>query len=151
MSWNPRGAFNAPCHSTLERVKFNIMMMSQLSKKPPRATSKTRRGSCFGSRVPTVKRSLYPVIGSCNIPTRIRPSKKPPRLPEEAFPTDVSIFPLAQLTQWPRTFKIAPKLHLKETKWFHGLHEWDVSSKNLHLTRWTHGEAFYTALWQLQS
>ena len=101
----------------------NIMMMSQLSKKPPRATSKTRRGSCFGSRVPTVKRSLYPVIGSSNIPTRIRPSKKPPRLPEEAFPTDVSIFPLAQLTQWPRTFKIAPKLHLRETKWFHGLHE----------------------------
>ena len=65
---------------------------------------------------PNCEEEPFPVVGYSNIPTRVRPSKKPPRLPEEAFPTDVSIFPLAQLTQWPRTFKIAPKLHLRETK-----------------------------------
>ena len=115
-------------------------MKCQLSKKPPRATPKTRRGSCFGSRVPTVKRSLFPVVDTYNIPTRIRPSKKPPRFPERAFLTDVSAFPLAQLTLWPRSCKIASKVHLGETKWFNRFHEQVFCSKNLLMACRTHGE-----------
>ena len=65
---------------------------------------------------PNCEGEPIPCIGTYNLPTRIGPSKKPPRFPEEAFLTDVSIFPFAQLTLWPRTFKSAPKLHLGETK-----------------------------------
>ena len=65
---------------------------------------------------PNCEEEPVPVIGKVNIPTRIRPSKKPPRFPERAFLIDVSAFPLAQLTLWPRSCKIASKVHLGETK-----------------------------------
>ena len=62
---------------------------------------------------PNCEGEPVPCYGSfCNLTTRIGPSKKPPRFPEEAFLTDVFCFPLAQLTLWPRIFKLTSKVHL---------------------------------------